>query len=186
MGSPYIDAPSKRYRQGDILRDVEIAAWAETVDSTINVVHRKVRYAVVVSQECDLEHDYNNRNDKEKYKDSTDKYLQSILLCPAYPALQLKEGTHVPNEPKQRLGSDLWKSVRNNNNYRYHALPEAYEFQVPELILDFKHYLTIPPEYAYRPQFKACVLAALGDLFREHMSHRFAHYLSRVGLPEPV
>jgi len=85
-----------------------------------------------------------------------------------------------------RIPSDEWRKVCQNNVYRYHYLGNAEEQQVPELILDFKHYFTIPRDIAYRPDFKKCYLATMDDLFREHLSQRFANYLSRIGLPELV
>ena len=84
----------------------------------------------------------------------------------------------------QRISSDEWKRVKQNSNYRYHFLPEQEDKQLPDLAIDFKHYLTLPREVAYRPNTKNKVFTSLEDLFREHLSSRFAHYLSRIGLPE--
>lgn len=184
--STYTTETASRYRQGDILRDVQIVEWAEVVDEELVVSERHLPYCVVLSQECDLEHDFNNRADLAKCKLDTDKFLQSILLCPAYPAAQLREGTHLADvgQKMQRISSSDWNRVKQNSSYRYHFLPENEDIQLPDLALDFKHYFTIPREIAYRLQTRKKVLTALDDLFREHLSGRFAHYLSRVGLPE--
>ena len=184
--SPYTTDLTSRYRQGDILREVQIIEWAEVVDEQIVVTERYLPYCVILSQECDLEHDYNNRADSAKCARDTDKFLQSILLCPAFPAEQIRLGTHLQDIglKMQQINSAEWKRIKQNNNYRYHFLPEHEENQVPELTLDFKQYITIPRQVAYRDQIKKGVLISLGDLFREHLSSRFAHYLSRIGLPE--
>ena len=55
--------------------------------------------------------------------------------------------------------------------------------QIPDLILDFKHYLTVPFDLLSRFH-GTCYLASVSELFREDLSVRFASYLSRVGLPE--
>ncbi|WP_145956493.1 hypothetical protein [Burkholderia pseudomallei] len=183
----YIETACPRFRQGDVLRDVVIVTWAEEVNGELSITTEQMPYCVVLTQECDLEQDYTNRNDPERYGKSRDKVLPSILLCPAYPAAQLKDGSHLQAQdaPMQKMGRDDWRRVIQNNNYRYHYLPENADRQVPELVLDFKRYLTVPREVAYRPEFKGAWLVSLGDLFREHLSSRFAHYLSRIGLPEP-
>lgn len=184
--SPYSSDTSSRYRQGDILREVQIVEWAEVVDDQFVLSERYLPYCVVLSQECDLEHDFNNRIDLIKCERDTDKFLQSILVCPAYPAAQLRQGIHLNDSglKMQRINSDEWKRVKQNSNYRYHFLPEHGDIQLPELALDFKHYFTMPREVAYRIKTREKVLTALDDLFREHLSGRFAQYLSRVGLPE--
>lgn len=184
--SVYTNATSSRYRQGDILRDVQVVEWAEVVNEELVVTGRRLPYCVVLSQECDLEHDFNNRADAVKCERDTDKFLQSILVCPAYPAAQLREGSHLKDAglKMQRIGSDEWKRVKQNTNYRYHFLPEQEDIQLPDLTIDFKQYLTIPRDVAYRLETKVKVLTSLDDLFREHLSSRFAHYLCRIGLPE--
>ena len=184
--SAYTGEKSPRYRQGDILREVQIIEWAEVVNEELIVSERYLPYCVVLSQECDLEHDFNNRTDHAKLGKNSDKFLQSILMCPAYPAEQLKEGTHLNGSGflMQRLNSEEWRRVKQNSIYRYHFLPEQADFQLPELAIDFKQYVTIPRDVAYRQATRSKVLATLDDLFREHLSSRFAHYLSRIGLPE--
>jgi hypothetical protein len=182
--SPYLLTTDERYRQGDILRNITVVEWAEIKDGKLEVIERILKYCVVLSQECDLEHDFNNRGDTSK--PSQDKFLTSILLCPAYPAEQLRLGKHLEdlNQKMQSFSSENWKQLKQNTNYRYHFLPEHVDSQIPDLALDFKHYITVPTTIAYRDAMKKNVLASLDDLFREHLSSRFAHYLSRIGLPE--
>ena len=184
--SAYASDASLRYRQGDILRDVRIVEWAEVVNDQFLLSERYLPYCVVLSQECDLEHDFNNRADPVKCERDTDKFIQSILVCPAYPAAQLREGTHLIDASlkMQRINTADWRRVTQNSNYRYHFLPEHLDVQLPALAIDFKQYFTIPRDVAYRSEIRAKVLTSLDDLFREHFSGRFAHYLSRVGLPE--
>lgn len=184
MGT-YSVTESPRFRQGDVLRDVNLVAWAEVKDGELIVSELTVPYCVVLTQECDLEQDYTNRNTPEKYARSQDKILPSILLCPAFPAELLRAGTHLPDVTMEKFNSADWRRLAQNNNYRYHFLPEHADAQVPDLVLDFKRYFTVPREIAYRDSFKKAWRISLADLFREHLSSRFAHYLSRIGLPDP-
>lgn len=186
MRSPYTNNLNARHRQGDILRQLAIVEWAEVVDEELRIVERMLPYAAILSQECDLEHDFNNRADLEKCKTNTDKFLQTILVCPAYLAEAVRIGSHLADidQRMQKFSSDQWKRIKQNNDSRYHFLAESQEQQVPDLVIDFKHYFTMPRNIAYRVDVKQKFLVSLDDLFREHLSNRFAHYLSRIGLPE--
>lgn len=160
MASAYLEAPSERFRQGDVLRDVEIVTWAEEVDGELVINSERLDYCVVLTQECDLEQDFTNRHDVVRYEKNHDKILPSLLLCPAFPASQLREGIHLQDQTviMQKINSNDWKRVTQNNNYRYHYLPENQNRQVPELVLDFKRYITVPRDVAYRDIFKGMSL----------------------------
>ncbi len=168
---PYFKSPLDRYEQGDILRDVTLIQWADLdKERVLNVVERTLSYCVIVSQECDLEHDYNTRRIAEGA--TKDKYLQTLLMCPAYQAETFRDGDHG------------WSRLKQNNLARYHYLERHQDFQIPELVVDFKHYVTVPREILYREQFNTCYVATIEIMYRDHLSGRFAHYLSRIGLPE--
>lgn len=182
--NPYGPKDPDRYQQGDILRGIDIVEWAEpNASGEIEILIRPYRYLIVLSQECDLQHDFLTRS-KIKETGPHDKYLFSLLLCPAYPAEPFRFGKHLDGCDMQRIGSDDFKRLKQNNLYRYHFLQENEDKQIPELVLDFKHYITMPRDVAYRKVHRDSVLASLNDLYREHLSQRFAHYLSRIGLPE--
>lgn len=185
VNSPYFKSDLPRYEQGDILRDVTLIEWADIDEKgEIRLAERTLQYCVIVSQECDLEHDFNARTNADR--PNTDKYLQSLLICPAYPAQEFKSGEHLKQlqMTMQFINSDNWGRVKQNNNARYHHLEKHDDFQVPELAIDFKHYLTVPREVIYRDQFDPCYLATMNILYRDNLSSRFAHYLSRIGLPD--
>jgi hypothetical protein len=124
-----------RFCQGDILRDIEVIEWASVLDTEpkqIALQKRRLPYAVVLSQECDLHQDQQNRSNLAK--PTQDKYLHSVLLGPAYAAQEVRQGTHLNMlEVKCELwGKDRWKSLSQNNNDRYHFLPAFDVLQVPE------------------------------------------------------
>ena len=184
----YLRENLPRLSQGDILRDLSVVEWATASNSEAEEVQAQkwlLPYVVVLSQECDLYQDLQAR--ASQTPKNQDKYLHTVLLGPAYPALALKEGTHLKDMHVQceRMGSDKWKRVLQNNEDRYHFLPASpAPMQVPDLVLDFKHFSTAPRGALLGLKPKLYV-ASLGQLFRESLSQRFAHFLARIALPDP-
>lgn len=183
LNSVYYKSILDRHEQGDILRDIQFIEWAKIEDNgELSTAERNLQYCVLLSQDCDLEHDFRNRNDTSSTLN--DKYLQSLLVCPAYPAQSLREGKHL-----ERVGltmrpidsSASWKRLIQLNDARYHFLESSPDLQVPELVIDFKHYLTVPRDIIYGSN---SYLATIEIVYRDHLSARFAQYLSRIGLPD--
>jgi hypothetical protein len=148
-------------------------------------------YAIVLTQECDLEQDHENREKLDGSGSDTnhDKLLPSVLMCPGYLSVQFREGKHLDflNRRMMRYPSDPWRSIKANQNPRYHYLCAWTLLQVPELILDFKHFFTLPTDvlrnvYGSEQHY----IARLSPLYREDLNQRFAAYLARVGLPIPL
>lgn len=173
-----------RVCQGDILRDFVYVEWAYEESGKIKISDREIPYLVVLTQDCDLEQDFTNHNSSSHDGLNHDKYLQSILVCPAYLAEDLKAGNHLSemNMKMEQINSERWSQLKKNQTSRYHFLKGQTEHQVPELVIDFKHYYTIPRPILYS-KLKDSYLATLNSLFRESLSQRFAYYLSRIGLP---
>lgn len=187
--SVYVVEREDRFRQGDILRDITIVEWAAEVkeapaDERLQIMDRVLPYLVVMSQDCDLEQDHKNRSNLSS--DTNDKFLQSILICPAYLEENFRAGTHLEDVglKMQKINSDNLRRIKRNQNYRYHYLPANRSLQVPDLFIDFKHYFTGPRDLIYDKYREKHYLATLEILFRENLSYRFAHYLSRIALPE--
>ncbi len=183
----YLKHGLPRYCQGDILRDLNVmegAAVTSDAAQEIAIVTRSLPYAVVLSQECDLHQDQQNRTNQRQI--TQDKYLHSVLLGPAYPAETFKIGQHLKllDVVCQTWGGDKWKSLQQNNVDRFHFLPAAGPLQVPDMVIDFKHFLTAPRVtlVSLKPD---TYVASLGQLFRENLSQRFANFLSRIALPDP-
>jgi hypothetical protein len=71
----------------------------------------------------------------------------------------------------------------DNEIPRYHYLNFS-ENDMPELIVDFKHFFTINRDLLYKNiDSKLC---SLDDLFKEKLSQRFSQFISRIGLPEKM
>ena len=189
--------------QGDILRDVNIIVEYNDVEDN----EFKMPYIVILSQDCDLNQDFNSYSKYTKYNDEIDlininfdtfvkkkvydfskvydKLLPSILVCPAFPAEKLRNGNHLQNYNNfimQHISSKDWKKVENNEVARYHYLKPFPDFQIPKLVVDFKRYYTLPTHYVYSI-FEESYVGSLNELYRERLSQRFVNYLSRIGLP---
>jgi len=133
-------------------------------------------WTVVITQDCDLEQDARARNGKA----SQDKLLRDVLLCVAQEASTLEAG-----------GKDIWKRIQQNKDERYQFLervpPEldALEQGVPELVIDFKQYFTLPTDELYeRVKSQAKRRCRLVNEYLAHLASRFSYFQSRVALPE--
>jgi len=184
IDSVYIKRTIKRICQGDILRNVDVIdnyileQSGELVYDELNLP-----YIVVMTQDCDLESDFRNRSQTTPEKH--DKFLRTVLVCPAYIAANFKEGKHLEDLGlmMEKWNSKSFNQIKDQNKDRFHFLNQDQELQVPELIIDFKHYYAIPRETLFR-MYNLHYLATINQLFREFLSQRFANYLSRIGLPE--
>ncbi len=172
----------ERLFQGELVQGV--IAWApgydeanhETVIGIQPYVHT---LSLVLSQDCDLEQDFVKRRQDPWME--TD--LRSVLLCPAFPADDLRK--------QQNLSSRKWETVRQNKDERY-----AYLAEVPQesdstgtghaaILLDLTNYFTVRTPELYRQlrSNEAGPRCRLETPWREHMQCRFAAYLARIGLP---
>jgi len=176
--------------QGDIFKKVVPLVWDLGMDGltfTDIAPAEELKFAIVLSQECDLDQDYNNWRDIERKNE--DKYLPSVLVCPAYPSEQLRFGKHREDMKMSNLGdAGVFPQIEKNTHPRYHFLKSATEadnekgINVISLVVDFKHYYTLPTNAVYK-LYNEHYVGSLNELFREELSHRFSAYLSRVGLP---
>ncbi len=172
----------ERICQGDVLRDIFVIN-AVGAEEEATLQKTCLTYAVVMTQDCDLLHDYKARAGQLAIKNN-DKFLPSILVCPAYQADAFIMGTHIQGWQMQEVrSSDDKKKLRNNDEKnRLHYVDGDTAFGVPSLVVDFKHFYTIQRESLYA-QWETCYLVTINELFRERLSQRFANYLSRFGLP---
>ncbi len=169
-------SPKTQLCQGDVLHDVKIPLLNNRQMEINNI-----EYCVVTNQECDLDLDYKHRISASE---SHDKFLPNIILLPAYQAQVFREGKHRPPLKLMEWKSkELWNGIIQNNNARFHCIKQNEAFQLPELIIDFKHCYTIDRDYLYS-QINKVYYVSLAELFRESLSQRYCNYLSRIGLPD--
>ncbi len=140
-------------------------------------------FALVITQDCDLDQDYKARQGQNK----ADKLLPSILFCELPEAGLLRGSSKTTG-----MTSEIWKRISQNKDERYHFLEkvepncEVLQQGLPELGIDFKRYFTIPTEEVYQrvemgEAKRRCVLVSP---YMEHLCARFAYFLSRIALPE--
>lgn len=169
-------------RQGEFLSGLKIKKLL--LDSVkegdeLRLVAQEHPYAIVVSQDCDLEQDYKLRCSGAA---EPARLLPSVLLCEVFTAEQLKG---------RDLKSDMWKRVRINKDERYHffegvpAEADRVGTGLPELGVDFKRYFTVPTDELYLriESGKVQRRCRLVSPYLEHVSTRFAYYQFRVALP---
>lgn len=165
--------------QGEILSGIirvhlDIATVGETSPG-IQLV--EYPYAVVLTQACDLAQDFRTRSiDSEQ--------VPNVLFC------DVRTGTELYATVESKKA---WDKIRQNYDPRYHFLEEiplesdATGLGVPELSIDFKRYFTVPTSEVYARIRIGQTLrrSVLTSPYVEHLSQRFAYFLSRIGLPEP-
>lgn len=182
--------PDEALRQGEVITDLaQVVSVPNTGGPNIQVSFSVHPYVVVLTQDCDLDLDHQARAGTV----AADKKIPAVLLCEVMDTKRLL---------LQVKASDLKKRIKNNADARYHflsavaATEDARGAGIPELAIDFKRYFTMPPEELIHrlntpisipsdAEVRAIRRAVLRSPYIEHLSSRFAHYLSRVALPEP-
>ncbi len=170
----------ERICQGDILRDFHIFFTKANKEA----FEGEFLYIIILSQDCDILNEYLKRtkiNNNEQQ--SFNQFLPNIIYCPAFPYEEIKEGTHLEKLYNIKQENLITSKVKNNREDRFHYLQKHIDYQVPELVIDFKLYYTMPVEDLCK-QHKISYLATVNELFRENLSQRFSNYLNRIGLPE--
>lgn len=176
-----VTAGTSPLRQGEILSDLfRYRLDPETVvDAQPRLLLVKEPFAIVLTQDCDLESDYRNR---AVGTEQSDKLLNEVLFCRLIPA----------EKAKPQVGGGGWERVRKNDNPRYHFLQQVtpgcdgMHALIPESVADFKQYFTVPTAEVYKRVEigQARRRCALLSPYMEHFCCRYANYLSRIGLPE--
>jgi hypothetical protein len=174
-----------RVCQGDIISDVEHVERVNVNGDRVNLSLIVYPLVIVLTQDCDLEQDFSVRWARKEGVDD-DKLMCSILLAPLFNYEHLRTGEHLKElgRTTQKINSEKGKNIKTNQTARYHYLEFPDEVPIVPSVIDFKHYFSADVEYLkeIKPKQFVCKVA---ELYREDISHRFAGFLSRIGLPEP-
>jgi len=135
-------------------------------------------WAIVMTQDCDLDWDYKARQPSPE----NSKIIPSILFCEVITAEKLAGKIQA---------SDLWKKIRQNKDERYQYLKkisandDVLSEGVPALGIDFKRYFSIPTAEVYvrLKHTNAKRRSQLQTPYREHLSERFFYFQMRIALP---
>jgi len=175
-----------RVWQGEILENViQIKLSIESIQNNqegmldVFPVHHEL--VIVMSQDCDLEQDYNRR------QAGFEGTLPNTLFCDAYRAETLRAKV----EQQDQLGRKDWKKrIAQNQHDRFHYLQKAEPEQdlqsqgLTAIALDFKIYFTLPTDELYaRLAMEIHRRCRLNSPYVEHLAHRFYKFQSRVALP---
>jgi len=176
----------ERIAQGDIFKNVDFIEYAIERDGIISVSKIVFPLVIVLSQDCDLLHDFKFRVEKDEIKNQ-DKFLLSVLVAPLYNIEHVYSGEHLSEldikmEPINR-NKTPGKDLKNNLRPRYHYLEFPQDIPIVASVIDFKHYFSVNVDYL-RDLKKNNFVCKVSELYREDVSHRFASFLSRIGLPE--
>lgn len=170
----------ERITQGDIFQNIEVIEHISIEKSQVKVDRIIFPFVVCLNQECDLENDYNYREQNI----NKDGCLLHLAIAPAFIFDQYLAGNHwgrifTENRGQKRTDTII-KKITDNEIPRYHYLkfPDS---DMPELIIDFKHFFTINRFSLYGQLEKR--FCSMDDLFRENISQRFSNYIARIGLP---
>lgn len=142
--------------------------------------------AMILTQECDLEQNLNERNRNNVKADEKflhDKYLVSLLCAPIYNAQHLFLGEHLSFLEIQttKKGKEQKNYIMSNRDPRYHYFEFEESTRLVPSVIDFKHYFSVSLEILEAKI--ANRICSIKPIYREYISQRFANYLSRIGLP---
>jgi len=174
-----------RISQGDIFKDVEFIEYIAEKEGIIEISKIKFPLVVVLTQDCDLDEDFKFRWGRPK-KETQDKVLFSVLVAPLYNIEHVYLGKHL-----EELGLKMQqinkketpgKKLRQNQTPRYHYLEFPTDIPIIPSVIDFKHYFSVNVKYLKKIK-KTNFICNVPPLYREDISHRFASFLSRIGLP---
>lgn len=144
----------------------------------------RIPIALVGSQDCDLDWDHKCRSEDPRAQEN--KRLEHVLIYTVIEATVVRAASD--------MNSKKWPRLKDNKDERYQFLESVPSTQdsagrgLPEMVIDFKRYFTIPTEEVYRQlrekssdcPGRRCRLVAP---FKEHLQNRVCFYQSRVGLP---
>lgn len=178
-------ARGEQFRCGEIFTDLEQAVAMPKEDGEYEIDVRTHRYAILLSQDCDLE-SYHRTADESGNSSKPSKQLISLLFCPGEELPAIKASA-VQNANKP---SELWRLTIQNKYERFHVIekcPTELDVQslgIPALGFDFRKYFSIEVPDVYRQANENNVRRTrLADPYATHLQIRFLDFQRRIGLP---
>jgi hypothetical protein len=177
-----------RISQGNIYRDVDFIEYVVEKGGYVEISRIIFPLVVVLTQDCDLEQDFQFRHGRPRAKIKTqDKLLLSVLVAPLYNAEHFYLGEHL-SELGMQMQTINWNRsagdiIKNNQNPRYHYVEFPDDTPIVASVIDFKHYFSVNIIYLKKEK-KRDFVCRLPPLYREKLSQRYASFLARIGLPQ--
>jgi hypothetical protein len=196
QGNPiYLSSIEGPLRQGEILSNVMLLSPEPgtplSSQGNIKTIVTTHEFAIILSQDCDLDQDYRRRekiatedDDSSKAQALRKKLLGHVLLC----GVELASRQKASNEE----GRTIWERIVKNNDFRFHYLQEiesssdTLEKGIGAVIVSFHRYFTVPTEdlLARIKSSETRRRSFMTSPYFEHLSDRFSHYQARVALPK--
>jgi len=175
-----------RVCQGDVFGEVPFIEYAVETNGIIEVSKIVFPLVIVLSQDCDLQQD--SKNSSLRRDAAAGSLLLSVLVAPLYNAVHVLNGEHL-SELGIRVtpitSSTAKHLLTTNQNPRYHYFEFPDKDHLVPCIVDFKHYFSINAKFLQDVR-RTHRVTSVSTLFREDISHRFASYLARIGLPNAI
>lgn len=176
-------SPQGALRQGEILSNVsEFRAYSQdTSGRTIEVKPIVWPFAVVLSQTCDLEFDWEARQNPSNEVST----LENVLMCTAHTAAEVRVTSGI--------NGTIWTQIRKNEHKKYQflescpqgadCLNEGFE----ELTVDFRNLFTVSLDVMYKKiagneWVRRTVLTVP---YREELATRAFACHARIAVPAP-
>lgn len=182
--------PGGQIHQGDIFKNIPFYESFKESNYRFELSYLRFPFAVVLTQECDLQHNLKERKDINKPNKEDivkqDKYLLSLLCAPLYNAEHLFAGNHLRSLKieSELKNSDQRKYIKQNRDPRYHYIEfDDQTIKLVPLVIDFKHYFAVSLNILEEKVDQR--ICSIKPIFRELLTQRFSNFLSRIGLPEP-
>ena len=136
-------------------------------------------WSIVLTPACDLEWDFQFRQNPDE---SETKRVSHLLLCDLEDEFGIRDGSRIKNNGDR----DKAKSKREE---RWHYLSAGLSDDGQELVeyyIDFKRLFSVPIEFVYAATRLGLVQrhGYLKPPWVQHLTHRFAYFMGRVGLPD--
>lgn len=184
---------SERVHQGEIYKNIEYIQSVKVEGKDIEIKKIVFPLVIVLTQDCDLEQDSSYYLSNEIHPKNDDKKLLSVIVAPLYNEDLFLSGEHLNDETlkltmrkfnKKKKGklTTEYKNLINNETPRYHHIEFQKDIPLVNCIIDFKHYFTVNIQELLKNK-RETFICKISELYREDISHRFAFFLSRIGLP---
>lgn len=147
-------------------------------------------FSIIITQACDIESYYDALSKKTESDDGilhfeSGQIITQLIFCPAFDEDVFKAGEHLFKQFNYMLPvqtSKQLKKIQKKNTERFHFI-QSEEDSLPNIIIDFKHYFTLPISEVELLIDSYDFVFQLSGLHFAELADRFAHHLQRVAIP---
>lgn len=176
--------PRERISQCDIFKDIEVIENITLNGTEMELKTITFPYVICLNQDCDLLSDV--RDKKNQPATNKNCRLLHLIVAPVFNFASFVEGTHWGDlfDPSNQIkvARTEGRKIMSNEDPRYHFLHFDDKSELPDMVIDFKHFFTVSTEMMYENlSHRVC---AIEEVYREKICQRFAFFQSRIGLPD--